>query len=214
MRYIPPKQVKSNTSKPKWLPEKWKGMVSTDDNRNNEFITLDNEWVLNNITENVQQMLKDLRDDEKRGYILIPEGANEDQEIGKVVYLDNAPEVKYFEKSSTDGSRRCVTNSAASGLYYLGHKKLAYFLSTYKMNKLKETYPMEDFVRTMRKHMMPEQINQFAMVKFTKAMKKKWDVLQSPLAHMMCLFGVHSSDGKTDHAICIVGNWIFDSNLE
>jgi len=31
---------------------------------------------------------------------------------------------------------------------------------------------------------------------------------------MMCLFGVHSSDGKTDHAICIVGNWIFDSNLE
>ena len=31
---------------------------------------------------------------------------------------------------------------------------------------------------------------------------------------MLCILGVRSSDNKTDHAICIVENWIFDSNFE
>jgi hypothetical protein len=30
----------------------------------------------------------------------------------------------------------------------------------------------------------------------------------------MCVPGIRSSDGKTDHAICIADGWIFDSNFE
>jgi hypothetical protein len=29
----------------------------------------------------------------------------------------------------------------------------------------------------------------------------------------MCLVGLQSSDGKTDHAVAVTENWIFDSNL-
>jgi hypothetical protein len=32
--------------------------------------------------------------------------------------------------------------------------------------------------------------------------------------YLMCLLGLQSDDHKTDHAISIAGNWIFDSNFE
>jgi hypothetical protein len=32
--------------------------------------------------------------------------------------------------------------------------------------------------------------------------------------YMLCVCGIQSSDGKTDHAVCIFGNWIFDSNFK
>ena len=32
--------------------------------------------------------------------------------------------------------------------------------------------------------------------------------------YLLCVLGIELSDGKTDHAITIVGDWIFDSNCE
>jgi hypothetical protein len=44
--------------------------------------------------------------------------------------------------------------------------------------------------------------------------RKAWKPLLSPNDYIMCVLGIRSSDGKTDHAICIAGGWIFDSNFE
>jgi hypothetical protein len=39
-------------------------------------------------------------------------------------------------------------------------------------------------------------------------------VLLESQNYLMCLLGVQSDDHKTDHAISIACNWIFDSNFE
>jgi hypothetical protein len=54
----------------------------------------------------------------------------------------------------------------------------------------------------------------FYWAKMNKKRKKSWDVLVSPQEWMLCVLGIRSDDNKTDHAICIVGTWIFDSNFE
>ena len=43
---------------------------------------------------------------------------------------------------------------------------------------------------------------------------KSWDTIRDSVKHSLCLLGVRGKDGKTDHAVCVVGEWIFDSNLE
>ena len=51
------------------------------------------------------------------------------------------------------------------------------------------------------------------MVKKIKK-KKFFDPLNPPETYLMCVVGVRSEDGKADHAITIVNQWIFDANLE
>ena len=52
------------------------------------------------------------------------------------------------------------------------------------------------------------------MVKLKHYGISNWDVLVESKKYMLCVLGIESSDGKTDHAITIVGDWIFDSNCE
>jgi hypothetical protein len=42
----------------------------------------------------------------------------------------------------------------------------------------------------------------------------KWDIINDSKHHIMGLVGLYSSDCKTDHAVSIAENWIFDSNFE
>lgn len=53
----------------------------------------------------------------------------------------------------------------------------------------------------------------FQFVKL-KSNPKRWNVLEDSKEYLMCLVGLISDDSKTDHAVAISGNWIFDSNLE
>ena len=41
-----------------------------------------------------------------------------------------------------------------------------------------------------------------------------WDLLKMAPTYELCLLGIRSHDGKTDHCICVVKEWIFDSNFE
>ena len=43
---------------------------------------------------------------------------------------------------------------------------------------------------------------------------QNWDILTESAKYALRLLGVQSSDGKSDHAICVVGKYIFDSNFE
>jgi hypothetical protein len=42
----------------------------------------------------------------------------------------------------------------------------------------------------------------------------KWNIINDSKEYVMCLVGLYSSDSKTDHAVSIAGDWIFDSNSE
>jgi hypothetical protein len=42
----------------------------------------------------------------------------------------------------------------------------------------------------------------------------KWNIINDSKQYVMCLVGLYSSDSKTDHAVLIAGDWIFDSNFE
>ena len=55
----------------------------------------------------------------------------------------------------------------------------------------------------------------FEYLSLNKKRVKHWNALESPKDYMLCVLGIRSSDGKSDHAICIVnGEWIFDSNFQ
>jgi hypothetical protein len=42
----------------------------------------------------------------------------------------------------------------------------------------------------------------------------KWNIIDDSKQYVMCLVGLYSCDSKTDHAVLIAGDWIFDSNFE
>ena len=52
------------------------------------------------------------------------------------------------------------------------------------------------------------------MVFLKKIKNKNFDILKESRNYLLCIVGLRSSDGKTDHAICVVNDWIFDSNYE
>ena len=109
-------------------------------------------------------------------------------------------------------SRRCVLDSASSGLWHLGFNNLAWFcMST---NETKGLEAMDFFQHVCMTRSTKEQRQLFEICTISRKRLKKWDTLRDAGKFMLCLLGIVSSDGKTDHAICIVGNWIFDSNFE
>ena len=54
----------------------------------------------------------------------------------------------------------------------------------------------------------------FKIIKFENIANKNYNILEDSKNYMLCLLGIESSDAKTDHAITIVGDWIFDLNCE
>jgi hypothetical protein len=112
------------------------------------------------------------------------------------------------------GVRRCVIDSAASGLHYLGYSSLARTLFSANHDRRKDTCGMEFFRDCILNSTSKEEKKKFYVVNYTKRKKKEWDILHDSKEYLLCLLGIHSSDGKTDHAVTIVGDWIFDSNCE
>ena len=54
----------------------------------------------------------------------------------------------------------------------------------------------------------------FQIVRLNKKRLRQWDTIRDAPTYRLCLIGIASSDCKTDHAICVVGQWIFDANFE
>lgn len=215
IRYIPAKRYTDPLSaEDKWREESYKGIVRMDYNGDVEFQVLTKEWVERNFSEDFIKLLKAQRNDKFKGYIAIPEGANEDHEAGTIVFAANAPKLRYYDKAPSAASRRCVLDSAASALYYIGKTKLANFINATKNDKTKVLNPFDYFAEVIRAHMTKDDKKEFQLLLLNRERKKTWDIFTSPKNSLMCVVGIHSDDGKTDHAISIVGDWIFDSNFE
>ena len=212
MRYLPMKQSRDAMGKLIWLQEAWKGLVQNERGESLEIVLLPDEWVQINITKEMQAFLKNLRREGHMGYAFIPEGANEAHEEGIVQFRDDAPTLKYFIQD--ESSRRCVLDSAASAFEFIGFKRIAWKLNCTKEDKTKEANPMGYVEELLSNGLTREERQSFKWLKLNNKRLKTWNTLISSQKYLLSIVGIRSSDNKTDHAICIVNNWIFDSNFE
>ena len=212
LRYLPGKMIRRANGNMRWHPELWKGVIKNPTSQEVEYVELTPEWVALNISPEFQTMLKELRDPKTEGYVLIPEGSNEAHEEGTVQFLDNAPPAKYWNKSGNPRNKRCVIDSVASGLYHLGHISLAKRIA--EANGTNLLCGMEFFCDIITNYSTKEERKLFVLVRLKKGILSNWDTLVDAKKYRLCMLGIASSDGKTDHAICVVGDWVFDSNFE
>jgi hypothetical protein len=126
MRYVPGKEIRSPMGDILWRAEPWLGLVVGVNGVTALQVILEKEWVLKNFSRELLTFLRDVQEKEgQHGFVFIPEGDNEGQKPGNVQYLENAPDVSFCNTSTDESTRRCVLDSAASGLRYLGLDRLA-----------------------------------------------------------------------------------------
>ena len=110
-------------------PACWQGAITIPGNNSLKVVNLSQKWMNDNIGKEFQNLMIDMRSKEKKNFIPIPEGDNEGRALGSIVYEKDAPYAQYFDVSVESEKRRCVFDSAASGLYFLGFKNLSRLLS-------------------------------------------------------------------------------------
>jgi hypothetical protein len=215
MRYIPKRKGKDAMGKIIQKPEAWHGLIQVNSGEPAEHVTLDRDWVMENTDPPMRKFLQNIRlKDGHFGFVLIPEGDNEPHFPGIVTFMDNAPIVKYYYPKDSTKRRRCVLDSAASGLNYLGYHRLRVLIASTMSTDTMSRNPMGYLQDIFENKLQPEERKIMQFVSLSEKRKRKWNALNSPNDFLMCVLGIRSSDGKTDHAICIADGWIFDSNFE
>jgi hypothetical protein len=203
------------------LTERWRGLIQGIDEGPDKFVWLEWEWVKKEISEEFIGFIKSTRQSGTEGYVRIPKGLVEDQvedqtqQMLKIKPQHDAPVLKYKRCwTIEDNDCSCVLKSAASALSYLGYDRLAFQLCNDLNHGRKKDLGFEYFQNCMNPtHLTKQERKTFQFCKVKKGLTK-WDILQDSKNYLMCLVGTQSSDHKTDHAISIVGKWIFDSNFD
>ena len=215
MRWIPPRDAIDSTGKLVKLSETWNGLIQTNNSHSGEVVELDRQWVLDNIAKPMRQFIRDVRMKEgNTGFVFIPEGDNQGNRQRTIPISESAPIVKYYDCDKQGTSRGCLYESTASGLSYLGFQRLAMLLMSTRNDPNKMINPMESVKSILTLQANHQERKKFEYVALNAKKVKKWDPILSPKTFLLCALGIRSSDGKTDHAICIAGGWIFDSNFE
>ena len=213
IRYIPQREIKNALGETVLRSEAWHGLIQTRRDDVAEQIALDHDWVLENIDANMRKFLKEVRvKDGFNGFVFIPEGDNEAHAPGVVQFLANAPNTQYHNKEL--GSRRCLLDSAASGLFFKGYKRLASMIEGTANDPEVSANAFDYLGKLLQNDLDKSERRSFEYIALNKTRLKSWNTLESPKDYLICIVGIRSSDGKTDHAICIAGGWIFDSNFE
>jgi hypothetical protein len=211
IKYLPAKVVRNLAGQNVKKDAIWKGIIVSK-NGASEFVTLEQDWIDKNIDKTFQEFLKELRDKNKEGYVRIPEGANDKHEEGTYRFHTAAPLAKYWCKRNSGPNRKCLFYSLASGLYHLGQKKVAF-----KIGSARESLVVEGWrwvAEIIKNHTMMGELNDSKYRMLGKKEIEDWNMIRDAPKFQLCILGVMSSDGKTDHAICVVKDWIFDANYE
>ena len=229
IRYLPPKKKVTANGRAVVFPAKWRGVIKahTLGDKRDRFVTLTQEWMDENIEEDLQNFIKSLRDHGTGAYVRIPEGAPADHGdlLGETSLLDpsnefqqmsmNAPKMQYRQVLSRNClDRSCVLKAAASCLFYLGYKRISFTLT----NDLHKGHKMEvgfEFFQTMLQpdHLTANEKRELQFMKLKPRYIHSWQILEDSKKYIMSLIGLLSDDGKTDHAVAVAGDWIFDSNF-
>ena len=215
IRYLPEKKKIDGQGREYTLKPKWRGLIQTNIYSKIEYRDLEDEWVKKNIRPGFIELLKDVAVNNR--YLLIPEGACNSHLPSSGIFPDNAPIAHY---SCVNVAGRCVYSALASGLHHLGLHREAFFVDAGYNDIESETSPMDHARSILFGDEASSNIfestgtgKSYQLHSFGRKKKRKWNTLRDSPFYSLCLLGVRSNDGKTDHAICIVGEWIFDSNM-
>jgi hypothetical protein len=89
-----------------------------------------------------------------------------------VTFLENAPIVKYFYKNFPSNRRRCVFDSAASGLNYLGFHRLRIAISSTLNNDSISRNPMGYLQNLLENKLQPKERKIMQFVSLTENRKR------------------------------------------
>lgn len=148
------------------------------------------------------------------GFVFIPEGDSEGHGKDAVQFEANTPHVTSYVPNNKTVARRCVLDSAISGLLHVGLRRLAYLLSSLSNDASKTANPMEYLGTILRLKMDNADCVRMNYEVLKHQLLKTWNMLLLPNDYILCVLGIQSSNGKTDHAICIADGWSFDSTFE
>jgi hypothetical protein len=216
VRYLPRREVKTTHAEIKVMEEKWRGIIKGVNGASDEFVDLDQEWMDANVSKNMQGFIKTTRNAGTEGYVRIPEGAAADhsQAMLSMTTHPEAPKLRYRRDVHAATDRTCVLKGAASCLWYLGYKRLASILCNDVISGNKMDNGFAFFQQVMDSKKLEKKERRAFQFMRLKSHPQHWDILEDSKKYLMCLVGLIGDDAKTDHAVAIAGNWIFDSNLE
>jgi hypothetical protein len=216
IRYAPAKTITTAGGKQKKLPERWRGLIRGLNNQRDKFVWLDWDWIQKNLSYSFIGFIKDTRKGGLEGYVRIPEGSAEDhtRQMSLRITTPGAPKMKYKREGTIeDNNRSCVLKSAASTLSFLGYDRLAFNLCNDLENGRKIECGFESFQSCMDSSKLEKQERRKIQFAKLKSGVSKWNIINDSKEYVMCFVGLYSSDSKTDHAVSIAGDWIFDSKF-
>ena len=170
------------------------------------------------MSKHMQNFIKSMRDVGSNAYVCIPEEAPANHKQEELLEASkDAPHLRWRrDEKIAYNEHFCVLKAAASCLYYLGYRQLAHVLC----NDLDRGHKLDFGFELFQTMLHPQKLKKehgerkLQLCKLKPHHVKTWDIFEDSKNYLMCLVGLHGSDGKKDHAITIAGQWIFDFNLE
>ena len=188
-----------------------------------EKFELTKEWVKDNYSnEIVDSVMKQSQIRKDGRFLAVPVGDIIDQDtIDNMIYLETAPTNKYLQKNND----RCAFCSLASALAMIGFLNEAAHLIEY-MDYFYEKEYTNDFQRILQhivNYFQKREVLEFKNFR-TKYIFER--IKRNHKGQMKDIFTMkrehnyiywitlHQKDGSRSHTICVVNDWIIDSNFE
>jgi hypothetical protein len=166
-------------------------------------VDLEDNWVEENFTAEFIARLKREAEFRKSRFYYLPPGAPRTDD-GSDRINDNNPIVKYRQH----GAYSCLFSSVASALYFLGLHKSALHMSECASEYLSDSYKGLDvwpaLLREMKKCCKKLQARKIKSV-------ITYNIFEN-ISEYPRVLQLQDKDGNTQHAVTIVGNFIFDAN--
>jgi hypothetical protein len=166
-------------------------------------VDLEDNWVADNFSEDFIDRLKQQSQLRSDCFFYLPPGAPQTDDGSDLINPAN-PIVKYRQQ----GQYSCLFSSLASALYYFGLHKSALHMAEHATIYVSNSYKGLDvwpaLLREMKKcckKLQPQKIQSLSSYNIFENISDYPRVLQ-----------LQDKDGNTQHAVTIVGNYIFDAN--
>jgi hypothetical protein len=188
----------SQVKKIKFDKDHFRGIFS-----DGRFVDLEESWVAENFSKEFIARVKNEGETRKNRFFYLPPGAPRTNDGSDLINPAN-PIVKYRQH----GEYSCLFSSLASALYYFGLHKSAMHMALLAPNYVSNSYEGLDvwpaLLKEMRKcckKLQPQKIQ----------LLSSYDIFEN-ISEYPRVLQLKDADGNTQHAVTIVGTYIFDAN--
>ena len=192
-------QVPKRNAGDKDQPEHFQGVLSDEST-----VTLTAAYVRKTFPPGyVEEVIKEATNDNQR-FIFVPPGAPRTMD-GHMMLDDRFPELKYMQGSDFT----CLFSSFASALHYIGLRKTAKDVADFA-----KTFSAQSKLGILNWKGLNAVMEKSCSWLIPKSLEVAiFDVL-TETSEFPTVMSLEAEDGSTQHAITVVGNLIFDSNIQ